>query len=340
MHEPRETAHVLGHMARRCVSAWIMWFSIACAACAPIASLGAPDPVLPTLPTLGTVGDVPRGPDTLTIRVLRNGALSCEGAPVDLEELERRLREKVAALPWTKVHWLEWSELRVLIEADRDLPIGALGVLLDILCRPELAVPQVFYSVRSEADAEIGALALFLPYDIGGSSRDPRHVPFVVQVGQEERGSDPAALQPRAEAFLREQRPQFDPVVECQADADVPVGFALRVVDALLRAGIGQVALNYPRGLRPQAGSELGSASLVSLVEAIGPVRRAPGIRWRDELLGEAATPLDAMPRVRGRFAGVTQPFRVMRLEPPPDPPAQRPIRQGVDSRPGGSEDR
>lgn len=327
-------------MAPRWASTWIVWFSIACAACAPIAILRAPDPVLPTLPTLGTVGDVPQGPDTLTIRVLRNGEVSCEGAAAELEELELRLREKVAALPRTEVDGLQWSELRVLIEADRDLPMGALGVLLDILCRPQLAVPQVFYSVRSEADAEIGALALFLPYDIGGSSRDPRHVPFVVQVGQEERGSDPAALQPRAEAFLREQRPQFDPVVECQADADVPVGFALRVVDCLLRAGVGKVALDYPRALRPRVGQELGSASLVAIVEAIGPVRCAPGIRWQDELLGEAAIPLDAKPRVRGRFAGVTQPFRVMRLEPPPDPPAQRPIRQGVDSRPGGSEDR
>jgi hypothetical protein len=254
----------------------------------------------------------------------------CGGEAVSLEELAHLLRDGVASLPRTKVHWLELSQFRVLFEADNFLPMGALASLQRLLCQSDISINQVFYSVKSESDGEVGALALFLPYDLGGSSRDFQFEPFTVVVGQEGFASDPAALVPSVEAFLSTRRALFDPVVVCEAAADVPLGFALRVVDSLLRAGVAKVALEC--AAQPEVGTEGRTLSLDLVVDKVGRVQRAPSIRWQGAALGHAGVAPRATPRVRGRSAGVTESFRILHAWPDPDPLDEIELSPPVDS--------
>lgn len=300
----------------------ITWLLLACASCAKSPSL--------ELPTLGTVGDPPPAAGTLTIKVLRDGQMFCGGATVSLEGLARLLRDGAASLPRTKVHWLELSQFRVLFEADYYLPVGALASLHRLLCQSDIAINQVFYSVKSESDGEVGALALFLPFDLGGSSRDFPFEPFTVVVGQDGAASDPAALLPSVEAFLSTQRALFDPVVVCEAAADVPLGFALSVVDSLLKAGVAKVALEC--AAHPEVGTDGGTLSLDLVVDRVGPVQRAPSIRWQGAALRQTGVAPRAIPRVRGRFAGVTESFRILHSGPDPEPPDEIELSPPVDS--------
>jgi biopolymer transport protein ExbD len=236
------------------------------------------------LPTVGTVGDLPPATDTLTLEMQRDGTLSCDGRTVSLAELAALVEREAATRLGTKIQFLQTSDLKVVIAADGELPFGALAPVHVVLFRSNPAVYQVFYAVRSESDGEPGALALFLPHDIGGHLL-PWRVPVPIRVGADAGASAPAALLPHVADLLRTSREGFQPPVAVAAANDPHFAFVLRVADAILRAGTDDVVLEWLQGMPDSRFERDTSRSMVDRVRAIGPVQQATSIRFGDEQL-------------------------------------------------------
>lgn len=290
-------------------------FAVACL----IATACASPPRL-QLPTVGTIGDLPPAAGTLTIEVQRDGTLSCNGRVLSLAEFAARVKQEATTRLGTKIQFLQTSDLKVVIAADSEVPFGALAPLHTVLFRSNPAVYQVFYAVRGESDGEAGALALFLPHDIGGHF-EPWLVPLPIRVGFAAGTSAPAALRPHVASFLRTNFEGCERPISVAAANDVPFAFVLQVADAVLRAGTDAIVLEWPQDLPDGRKLSDTSRSVPDLVRAIGPVQRATSIRFRDQLLTANAPPLPSRPRVRGAVTGLTETRRVNKDLPPPKPP-------------------
>lgn len=290
-------------------------FAVACL----IATACASPPRL-QLPKVGTVGDLPPAADTLTIEVQRDGTLSCDGRTLSLAEFAARVTQEATTHLGEKIEFLQTSDLKVVIAADGEAPFGALAPMHTVLFRSSPAVYQVFYAVRSESDGEAGALALFLPHDIGGHF-EPWLVPVPIRIGFDAGASTPAALWPHGAGFRRANLEGCERPIGVAAANDVPFAFVLQVADAVLRAGTDNVVLEWPQDLPDGRRLSDTSRSVPELVRAIGPVQRTTSIRFHDHLLAANAPPLPPRPRVHGAVTGLTETRRVNEDVPPPEPP-------------------
>ena len=278
------------------------------------------------LPEIGSVGELPSQSDTFRITVLRDGRLFCEGDEVDLLQLAMRVKRAVATRSTSQFEWVECSDLFVLVSADRDAPCGVVGAVLRQLSAPGVYVNRIFFGASSDASGEQGAIALFSPVDLGGSSRDFALQPFRVRVDMNGDSSSPGALVPVLRSWLVSRPSGWEPIVVCESASGVPFGYALQVVDSVLRSGVSKVCIYCDPYLAGEQSTD-GASNAIALggAEAVA-VRGAPRMVWNDTVVRDVTTELPPVPFTRGGFSGVSRSFRIVEILELPDFPDEEVI--------------
>ena len=248
------------------------------------------------LPELGTVGLLPPAGRRITIRIDAAGALSVGGAPADADGLREALRAAAG-----EPHGAGAADVDALLVLDRSLPWRVAQ-----LCMQECAatrVARLFFAARHVSGGEPGALAAFLPEDIGVMSAARIEVPRIaVRVRAEGAPSDAYGLFPVLAAYAAEH--STSPSVELDAAGSTPVGFVLALVDAAALAGASAVTFVGAPGRIADGGFPADVAALAGAApalhaEALGAPLPAPPAE------------MEAVARVRAGYAG----FPVSRRE-------------------------
>jgi hypothetical protein len=283
-----------------------------------------------SLQRIGTIGDYPPTDQTTVVNVDAEGVMTVDGREMDLGTLWKTLclladRERDAEPPYPS----RWS---VVLRLDRSLPWGGAQWLVSICAHPDVRISRIHFAVlpEDEASKEEGTLATHLPLDRGLAATPERideRVPVRPCIYSTGPGSDPAEVFARArERFALEP----DIPGEVAADAFVPTGYVLRVIDILHRAGARGVTF---AGKPPP----WWSGALTWLVQDARRSKVNPTIDLLHEMLdGDpgAASSLPPVVRVRGGFAGAAEervedislhPSDCEGREPVPAPPAAPP---------------
>jgi len=266
------------------------------------------------LPAIGTVGVEPPASNRVVVHVRRDGGTVCRGETMQLAEVVSLVQREAESAASSRIEWIDCSELDVLLVVDRDARFGDVDAFVSRLSTPDLAILRVFVAAACESTGEVGALAMHTPVDLGGST--PPERPVCVRIGFGGEASDPSGLVPMVRSCIDAGGSGFDPVVVCESAPDVPWGFVLRAVDAVLRGGARRVALV---GRQPSAGS--GRQALADVVQPDRSVR-LPTIRFDGALVGREVVELPPVAFRRDGFAGVSSSFRFRwPIEAPPPPP-------------------
>jgi biopolymer transport protein ExbD len=269
---------------------------------------GADDPKQPNglvqnLAQIGTVGNLPPPRQTLRIELDADGALFVRSKEMTFEALRKELPVFARREP----------EPHVVIRADRTLPWFAVQWVMAACV--EAGLYRVYHAAKSEEKgAPDGALALYLPKrpaegGIGPVEAEPDVDPsFELRVASRNvttsREAVHASLVGKLKALSEEERSKV--YVEFHATAETPTGHCLRLLDAILRAGIGRINVYSLDEAAPTTKSLKRRVADLRARRKARKDRRGFGVSIDREAVPEpkerpALTPLK---RVRGRFAG------------------------------------
>jgi hypothetical protein len=253
------------------------------------------------LQRIGTVGDYPDPVgDPLVLNVDAESLLTVDGELLGPDDLDSLLRDRVdgrrldaPASP---------SELDVVLRLDRTLSWHVAHSLMESCAHPDVRIGNIFFAVLPEDGGEEGALATHLPVDAGLPSRYTSRTWDDIRVRMREQGegANPAVLYERLKVLLAR-----DPALPCEvrADALVPVGDVLRVVDVLYRAGVREI--HFRGDFRPPP-----SEMITRLVPPGREKTVTPSIYLAGERLSAGADEMPVLPpvsRVRGGLAGTVR---------------------------------
>jgi biopolymer transport protein ExbD len=205
------------------------------------------------LPVLGTVGDLPPEKETVVVEVLPTPALLVEGKQVDLNGFQAYLQPKADAA--REEDAARASKLHVVLRADRDVPWQDMQWVLQACADPRIRVYRILFAAVPEDGGAEGAMALFLPKDVGpqsGSAAPPvrAQLPVRLRVKGDSPGPTGRALYAALAKTMKERAGEFGPA-SLDADPDVATGSVLESVDALLRWGAKGVHLKGTTPAKP-----------------------------------------------------------------------------------------
>lgn len=256
------------------------------------------------LPTIGTVGDLPKEKFRLVVEADRKGAITVEGKTLDLAEFRKVLLERADAS--REEAGPKASRLSVVLRADRDLPWQGAQWLMQECAAPKVRVHRILFAALPEDGGEEGAVATFLPMDVGVGVAVPNAPAATISVKLEcdetEIPSDPGDLYPFLKApdrRLEGKKVKFD----IDAAPTVPTGDVLRTVDAALRFGAESVVF---KGTRPLKDKSIEEALAALPARKAGLVLTVLGTRVLPPKKDAPAMP--AVARVKGDLAGVLKP--------------------------------
>ncbi|MCB9884324.1 MAG: hypothetical protein H6838_02465 [Planctomycetes bacterium] len=275
-------------------------------AAAVLSGCGAPSTL--HLPTTRSVGPLPPATDTVTVSVHPDGRLVHDGKTIGLDALGSLLSSEASTRTKTHIFGLyPASDLNLLLEVDRDLPVGALLPLQLLLERPDIRVHRVFFAARAEsqgADGDLGAIAWFQPPDIGGSDALALSQEDIVTMEAGKAAPHPADLYHQLHARQSSGHQQVSALL-VNPPANAPFGLVLQVAEAGFQAGTRFVYLGGDASASRYARMAGGSKGLDDVVAAIPPLAGELEIR----LAGKAIPHVDALvptvPSVRDGFVGL-----------------------------------
>jgi biopolymer transport protein ExbD len=254
-----------------------------------IAAGKAPAPVI-SLPRVGTIGDHPPAGQRTVVEVDAAGIIRVRKQKMSLDELALYLRKQADRKRLADIR--KTSAWYVVIRMDRTVPWGVAQWIMQMCARPNVRITRVHFAVLPEKGDEEGTLATHLPSGQGLGRLSS--APLRVHAGGP--GSDPTALYAKFKG-------RIETPCEVNANRLVPLGYVLRVVDVLHRAGTDAI---FFRGTPPPAG-ETAIADLIREARAVkdGPTITVGG----DQIAREPAAALPSRRRVRGDFAGTVAPW-------------------------------
>ncbi|MHC4854165.1 MAG: hypothetical protein ACYTF5_19360 [Planctomycetota bacterium] len=284
------------------------------------------------LPRVGTVGDEPPVASTCVVEIHRNGRIQVAGKTLTYRELRTHLVAEAKKLPGRVTVFgrrrLVFSNLNLLIRADRGLPSAAVSQVLWLCVNKGANVSRVFYGVRHDKTGEAGAMALFLAADPGDDSFAPLEV--TIEYGL--RGANPGALHrpvrraAQGEGEGKDKGGKRNLAVSIDAPGDVPFGYLLRSLDVCLRAGATSVSFGVTMTKAQLESWNAGATreDLHALVWATRMKSIKPGLRIDDLPVFGSGSPLPPTERVRGKLTGqLKMPYEIIEEEEEVEEPAE-----------------
>ncbi len=246
------------------------------------------------LPVLGTVGDLPPEKERLEVEVLSSTTLRAGGETLDLPGLQALLRKRSEGLYEEKPPRV--SRLYVVLRVDRDVRWQDVQWVMQACASPDVRVYRILFAAVPEDGGEEGAMAMFLPLDVGLSTANSTGPEVDLTVRLRSRDTSPAAPGPALFAHMEKAfGKRKDEVTGATLDADpvVATGAVLEAADALLRWGIRRVLF---RGT---------SQAVVATPERPAEARPRVFVRLTAvEPPGQGGPVPPPLARVKGRLAG------------------------------------
>ena len=261
------------------------------------------------VPVIGTVGDFPEPAHRHVVNVTADGHVTIDGAAfADFDALAAELRRRADDARES------FSE-DVVLRADRRAPWGV-GQLLLAACS-DAGIRRVFFAVRQESDDTEGAVYAFRPERARSARVGADEVIHRVVVWPSDGSGTPEAVFGHLVHSRRTPRARL--VVLIDVDARVTFGFTTRLLDAAVRSGADDVrfVLSEPAQLLSRTAERMFDAQaedrvayrttvLESLI-GMGGFGDDDMAKLHEFTPGEVAPAMPRIPRVRGRFAGLSE---------------------------------